>query len=143
MIVGVKMTRKEALVFLAHIILLAGSFFLALGVIGLLFATHDHLARDQPTIATGVVIASSESPSTNQYTVRVKLSDGPEVALEQPSPIAPGSRLRVVLRDGSYSIYDPLGPWLGSSLSLASGIMLRVAARWMKNSTHGHVDEEP
>jgi hypothetical protein len=50
----------------------------------------------------------------------------------EPSPIDQGVELRLVMKDGAYWIYDPTGLWVGSLISLASGIGLCLVGRKLR-----------
>ena len=114
---------------------LAGALFIALGLLGLIFAVRD-LASSPPIVKSGIVLASVESPSSGNFAIRVRLDDGRQVMLaEQSLPIDNGVKLRLVVTDGAYVIYnDPTDAWVGSLFSLASGIGIFLAGRKMKHA---------
>jgi hypothetical protein len=103
--------------------------------LGLFFAVRDS-ASSPPHAESGVVIASAqESPSSNHYAIRVRLDNGRQVVVaEEPSPIGHGVKLRLVVKDGAYWIYDPTGAWVGSLVSLASGVGLCFVGRKLKGA---------
>jgi hypothetical protein len=113
---------------------LMGVLFITVGLLGLFFAARDSI-QSSPRVFSGIVLASAqESPSSNRYSVRVKLDDGRQVVVEQPSPRDHNARLRLVMKDGAYEVYDPTGPWVGSLVSLASGVGLCFVGRMLRGS---------
>jgi hypothetical protein len=110
---------------------LVGLSFGAIGLLGLFFFAVRDSIQSSPRVVSGVVLASvQESPSSNHYSVRVKLDDGRQVVVgEEPSPRDHNAKLRLVMKDGAYEVYDPTGPWVGSLFSLASGVGLCFVGR--------------
>jgi hypothetical protein len=119
--------------FFGFLATLFGALFIAFGLLGLIFAVGD-LASSPPIVRSGVVLASAqESPSSNHYSIRVRLDDGRLVMVaEEPSPIDKGVRLGLIVKDGAYEIYDPTGPWVGSLLLIAVGTGIYLVGRKMK-----------
>ena len=116
--------------FLGVVSVVVGLFFGAVGLLGLFFAVRDSV-QSSTRVVSGVVLASQqESPSSNHYSIRVKLDDGRQVVVgEEPSPRDHNAKLRLVMKDGAYEVYDPTGPWVGSLFSLASGVGLCFVGR--------------
>jgi hypothetical protein len=121
--------------FLGLASILVGVLFIAFGLLGLVFAVRD-LVQSSPRVESGVVVASvQESPSSNHYSIRVKLDNGRQAVVdEEPSPIDHSVKLRLVMKDGAYEIYDPTGAWVGSLISLASGVGLCLVGRNLKRA---------
>jgi hypothetical protein len=118
--------------FFGFISTLFGAIFIVAGLLGLIFALTD-LVSSHPRVESGMVLASIESPSSGHYTIRVRLDDGRQVMVaEEPSPIDNGVKLRLVVKDGAYWIYDPAGPWIGSLIALAAGIGMCLAGRKLR-----------
>ena len=123
---------RSYLRFFGFLSTLWGALFIAFGLLGLFFAVKD-LASSHPRVESGTVLASVESPSSNHYSIRVRLADGRQVVVaEEPSPIDRGARLRLVVKDGAYWVYDPTGPWVGSLFALGSGTGMYFAGRKLK-----------
>jgi hypothetical protein len=114
---------------------LFGALFIALGLLGLIFAIRD-LASSPPIVKSGIVLASVESPSSGNFTIRVRLDDGRQVMLaEEGTPIDKGAKLRLVVKDGAYEIYNATtDAWVGSLFLIASGIGIFFAGRKMKRA---------
>ena len=120
---------RSHLRFQGFISLLFGTLLFVVGIIGLSFAIKDSVSSP-PRVESGIVIASAqESPSSNRYSVRVRLDDGRQVLVDQPSPVDQGVKLKLVMKDRGYEIYDPIGPWVGSFIALAIGIGLYLLGR--------------
>jgi len=116
--------------FLGVVSALVGLFFGAVGLLGLFFAVRDSV-QSSARVVSGVVLDSvQESSSSNHYSVHVKLENGRQVVVgEEPSPRDHNAKLRLVMKDGAYEVYDPTGPWVGSLFSLASGAGLCFVGR--------------
>jgi hypothetical protein len=99
---------------------LVGASFIAFGLLGLLFGVAD-LASSPLIVKSGIVIAPVESPSPDNFAIRVRLEDGRQVTLaEEPSPIDKVVRLRLIVKDSTYEIYnDPIDAWVGGSSDLS------------------------
>jgi len=120
--------------FLGFVSTLFAAFFIAIGLLGLVFAARD-LASGPPIVKSAIVLASVESPSSGPYAIRLRLDDGRQVMVsEQSSPIDNGVRLRIVVKDGAYEIYDPTGPWFGSLTAIAGGIVMYLVGRKLKSA---------
>lgn len=116
--------------FMGLIAMLLGVFFIAVGVLGIFFAVKD-LVSSPLGVKPATVVSSVESPLSGHYSIRARVDDGREVMIsgEQGSRIGSGVKLRLVLKDGAYSIYDPNESLIGSLIALASGIGLYLAGR--------------
>jgi hypothetical protein len=112
---------------------LFGVFFVGVGLLGLIFAVGG--LASPPILRSGTAIASVQSSSTGHYAIRAKLDDGRQVIVAQESsPIDEGVRLRLVVTNGNYEIYDPTGPWVGSLVSITAGIGIYLVGRVMKDA---------
>jgi|GEM_PF-6608910 len=125
---------RSNLRFVGFVSVLVSAFFIVFGLLGLVFAARG-LASGPPIVKSAIVLASVESPSSGPYAIRLRLDDGRQATVfEQPSPIDNGVRLRIVLKDGAYEIYDPTGPWIGSLTSIAVGIVMYFVGRKLKSA---------
>ena len=122
---------RSYLRFFGFLSTLWGAVFIAFGLLGLFFAVKD-LASSHPSVESGTVLASVESPSSNYYSLRVRLDDGRQVTVTPAASEDRGARLRLVVKDGAYGIYDPTGPWVGSLFALGSGTGMYLAGRKLK-----------
>jgi hypothetical protein len=124
---------KSYVRFFGFLATLLGGLFIALGLLGLIFAVGS-LLSSPPVVRSGIVLASVESPSSGSFAIRVRLDDGRQVMLaEEATPIDKGVKLRLVAKDGGYEIYnDPIDAWVGSLLSIAIGTGMYLAGRKMK-----------
>ena len=122
---------RSYLRFFGFVSILFGALFIVFGPLGLFFAVKD-LASSHPSAESGTVLASVESPSSNYYSLRVRLDDGRQVTVAPAASEDRGARLRLVMKDGAYGIYDPSGPWVDSLFALGSGTGMYLAGRKLK-----------
>lgn len=91
---------KSYVRFFGFLSTLLGGLFIALGLLGLIFAVGS-LVSSPPIVRSGIVLASVESPSSGSFAIRVRLDDGRQVMLaEEATPIDKGVKLRLVAKDG-------------------------------------------
>lgn len=105
-----------------------GVCFICLGVLGLGFAVQGLWTPVHAEPGT-VISSTQESPSSARYATQIRLDDGRQIVMVDPSPRDKGFRLKVIGKDGIYELYDPSGPWIGSLVALAAGSLMYVSGR--------------